>query len=233
MSPGCPVQFVRPIRVQRQRVLKAGELERALDLAARQAGTGGCVLILLDAETDCPRELAPNLLRRAREARGDRDIRVVLAKAEYEAWFLAAADSIAGQHGIRASTEPPDDAEAVTGAKGMVEGAHAAGSKLPRDASSAGAHRDLRFGRGALRAFVRQVVAGRERAAGDCRASRLMVVVVWSPPEDLRRDRPPQSGALESRGDALEQAQPMSDLTGRVCPRGGCLAGFDSRALQT
>ena len=117
MSPDCPVQFVRPIRVQRQRVLKAGELERAVDLAARQAGTGGCVLILLDAETDCPRELAPNLLRRAREARRDRDIRVVLAKAEYEAWFLAAADSIAGQHGIRASTEPPDDAEAVTGAK--------------------------------------------------------------------------------------------------------------------
>ena len=97
--------------------MKAGELERAVDLAARQAGTGGCVLILLDAETDCPRELAPNLLRRAREARRDRDIRVVLAKAEYEAWFLAAANSIAGQHGIGASTEPPDDAEAVTGAK--------------------------------------------------------------------------------------------------------------------
>ena len=120
---------MRPIRVQRQRVLKAGELERAVDLAARQAGTGGCVLILLDAETDCPRELAPHLLRRAREARRDRNIRVVLAKAEYEAWFLAAADSIAGQHGIGASTEPPDDAEAVTGAKEWLR------ARMPRGRS--------------------------------------------------------------------------------------------------
>ena len=95
-------------------------------MAARKAKTGGCVLILLDADTDCPRELAPDLLRRANKARSDLDIRVVLAKPEYEAWFLAAADSIAGQRGIAASTEPPDDPEAVTGAKEWLR------SRMPR-----------------------------------------------------------------------------------------------------
>ena len=50
----------------------------------------------------------------------------VLPKAEYEAWFLAAADSIAGQHGIDASTTPPDDPESIQGAKEWL------GARMPR-----------------------------------------------------------------------------------------------------
>ena len=106
-----------PIRVDRRKIVKAAELERAVELAARKVGTGGRILILLDAEDDCPAELAPELLRRARAARGDRVIRVVLAKTEYEAWFLAAAESIAGRHGIDAAATAPADPEAVAGAK--------------------------------------------------------------------------------------------------------------------
>ena len=41
----------------------------------------------------------------------------MLAKAEYEAWFLAAAGSIAGQHGIDAATTVPEDPESIRGAK--------------------------------------------------------------------------------------------------------------------
>ena len=98
--PVGAVDVRSPIRVDRRKIVKAAELERAVELAARKAGAGGRILILLDAEDDCPAELAPDLLRRARAARGDHAIRVVLAKTEYEAWFLAAADSIAGRHGI-------------------------------------------------------------------------------------------------------------------------------------
>ena len=115
--PGVNVQVPLPIRVERNRVLKAGELERAVELAALQTGQGGCILILLDADDDCPAEIAPEVLLRAIEARGDRDIRVVLAKAEYEAWFLASADSIAGQYGIDAAATAPDDPESIRGAK--------------------------------------------------------------------------------------------------------------------
>lgn len=115
--PAGAVDVRSPIRVDRRKIVKAAELERAVELAARKAGAGGRILILLDAEDDCPAELAPALLRRARAARGDRAIRVVLAKTEYEAWFLAAADSIAGRHGIDEAATPPADPEAVTGAK--------------------------------------------------------------------------------------------------------------------
>lgn len=112
-SLGAAVQALRPIRVSRDKVVKAGELERAVELAARRASTDGRILIVLDAEKDCPKDLAPELLRRAMKARSDREIRVVLAKTEYEAWFLAAASSIAGKRRIAPSAVPPEDPESI------------------------------------------------------------------------------------------------------------------------
>lgn len=120
VSPGAAIDVSRPIRVKRQRLLKMHELERAVDLAARQAGADGRILILLDADHDCPRDLGPEILKRATAARGDRTIRVVLAKAEYEAWFVAAADSIAGCRGIESTTTAPPDPESIVDAKGWL-----------------------------------------------------------------------------------------------------------------
>ena len=120
ICPEIVLDIPRPIRVPRQRVVKAGELEQAIQLGARLAGPRGGIVVLLDADTDCPKDLAPELLRRATEARPDRAIRVVLAKAEYEAWFLAAADSIAGKRGIAPSATPPDDPESIGDAKGWI-----------------------------------------------------------------------------------------------------------------
>ena len=118
--PNVAVEVPRPIRVQRHRVLKPGELERAVELAALRAGPDGGILILLDADDDCPAELGPVLLRRAAESQPDQSIRVVLAKAEYEAWFLAAAASIAGQRGVDESASPPPNPESIRDAKGWL-----------------------------------------------------------------------------------------------------------------
>lgn len=120
LFPGSAVEFLRPIRVGRYKIIKPGELERAVELAARQTGDRGSILILLDAEDDCPAELGPALLERAIDARRDRDIRVVLAKREYEAWFLAAIGSIAGSRGIDQRAAPPDDPEMIRDAKGWL-----------------------------------------------------------------------------------------------------------------
>ena len=117
LSPGLVVDAPRPIRVGRYKIPKAGELERTVELAARRAGADGCILILLDAEDDCPAEVGSELLRRARSERSDCDIRVVLAKAEYETWFLAACDSIAGKRGIAESAVPPPEPESIRDAK--------------------------------------------------------------------------------------------------------------------
>ena len=122
IAPDAAPDLPRPIRVKRNRFLRAGELERAVGLAAAKAGANGCILILLDANGDCPAQLAPIVLQRAVAARRDRDIRVVLAKTEYEAWFLAAAASLAGRMGIDNAVAPPPDPEAIRNAKGWLSG---------------------------------------------------------------------------------------------------------------
>ena len=132
MAPGVPHDLGNAIRVGRRSVLKPGELERVVELAARQAGTAGRILVLLDADRDCPAELAPGVRKRAVRARGDREIRVVFAKTEYEAWFLAAADSLAGVRGIREDATPPADPESVRDAKGWLT-AHMAPGRSYRE----------------------------------------------------------------------------------------------------
>lgn len=108
----------RPLRVGRDKLIRrAGEVERYVDLAADEGGPDGRILILLDADGDCPRDLAATLLARATGARSDRRIQVVLAKQEYEAWFLAAFESVAEQRGVTGPVSRPDDPEAVRGAK--------------------------------------------------------------------------------------------------------------------
>ena len=126
-APEAVPHVPRPIRVKRDRFLnKEHELERYVELAARQSGPSGRILIMLDAEDDCPRNLAPDILRRATARRSDRHIQVVLAKREYEAWFLAAADSLAGHRELSTNTTAPAEAESIRDAKGWLT------SRMPR-----------------------------------------------------------------------------------------------------
>lgn len=118
--PSVAPQVPKPIRVKRNRFLKENELERYVDLAARQAGSDGCILIILDADDDCPPERASEILQRATAVRSDCRIRVVLAQREYEAWFLAAADSIAGHRELRSDTTAPAEPESIRDAKGWL-----------------------------------------------------------------------------------------------------------------
>ena len=114
------IEVLRSIRVPKTKLLQDGELEKAVELAARQTQNGDAVIILIDADDHCPAELAPKLLLRAVEARPDRDIRVVLANKEYEAWFIAAAESIAGRRGLLPDLVPHHDPESIQDAKGWL-----------------------------------------------------------------------------------------------------------------
>lgn len=115
--PELQVDVQRPIRRARNRIIQPNELERDVELAAEKVLGSGGILILLDADTDCPAELGPTLSKRAREARPDRHIEVVLANPEYETWFLAAATSLRGHRGLSSELSAPDTPENISGAK--------------------------------------------------------------------------------------------------------------------
>lgn len=120
LVPARHVEVPKPIRVARSRLLKHGEIERAVDLAARQCEARDGILVLIDAETDCPADLGPKLLQRAVAARPDRRIRVSLACREFEAWFLAAAESLAGKRSLNLPLVGPPDPEEVADCKGWL-----------------------------------------------------------------------------------------------------------------
>ena len=94
LYPELQIRTPPRIRVSRDKVVKAGELERRVEFAARRIRGQGAIFILLDSDDDCPAHLGPELLGRALQARSDLPIAVVLAKHEFEAWFLAAIESL-------------------------------------------------------------------------------------------------------------------------------------------
>lgn len=117
LDPPRVLSVSKPMRVHASTFLKEGELERTVDFGASKIDANGAIFILLDCDDGCPAELGPALLRRARAARPDRRIALVLAKCEFEAWFLAAARSLAGRRGLANDLEPPSDPEGIRGAK--------------------------------------------------------------------------------------------------------------------
>ncbi len=117
VAPAFPVEVPPAMRARRGQIVQQGMLEHYVQLAANQAGPDGAILVVLDADDDCPAQLGPALLQRAVSARADMPLAVVLAKREYEAWFLAAAESLRGRRHLRADLDPPPDPEAIRGAK--------------------------------------------------------------------------------------------------------------------
>jgi hypothetical protein len=101
--------------------LKQGELERAVELAALNAEFDGGILVILDSNDSCPAVLGPQLLARVRVARSDMPSAVVLANREFEAWFLASAESLRGHRGLPQDLQSPVNPEEIRGAKEWLE----------------------------------------------------------------------------------------------------------------
>jgi hypothetical protein len=116
IDPGLILK-IHPLRVPRTKLIKPGEMERSIELAARRAGRDGAIFVVLDSDDDCPATLGPELLDRARKVRSDLPISVVLAKREFEGWFLASAESLRGLRGLASNLAPPSDPESIRGTK--------------------------------------------------------------------------------------------------------------------
>lgn len=109
-----------PMRVSRGKITQDSGIERAVAAEALRVPGKGGVLVLLDADDDCPARIGPDLLARAVAVRPDKQVAVVLANREFEAWFLAAAPSLAGQFGFPAGFSRPTDSEAPRDCKGLL-----------------------------------------------------------------------------------------------------------------
>ena len=79
------------------------------------------VLVLLDAEGDCPAELAPRLLQNATTAQANADIACVIAKRMFENWIAAGASTLAGINGMPQPLLPPDSIEDRSGVAWLGE----------------------------------------------------------------------------------------------------------------
>lgn len=78
------------------------------------------MLVLLDADDDCPAELAPQLLERCARV-SSVPVSVVFAVREIEAWFLGGVESLRGQRGIRDDATYGANPEVPRGAKERLE----------------------------------------------------------------------------------------------------------------
>ena len=114
------VDVGRPIRRPRHRLIEEAGVKQAVRLALVQPDCGA-VLMLLDGNSDCPADLAPAIQNWADEVAAGVPCAVVLAHREYEAWFLAAIESLRGHRGVRTDAEPHPAPEDPRGAKAQLE----------------------------------------------------------------------------------------------------------------
>ncbi|AVS84045.1 hypothetical protein C8239_04070 [Paracidovorax avenae] len=121
LEPAVAVQPLPPIRVRRDRFIqREDEFRKQLLLAAAKSGEQGWILVVLDADDDCPAQLGQQLLARAQKYVPHRRISVVLANREFEAWFIAAASSLRGARGFAVEVDELVEAEIPRDAKGWM-----------------------------------------------------------------------------------------------------------------
>lgn len=144
---------IKSFRVKRQKVVKPGELERALAVAILDSDCEG-VLVVIDADEDCPAVLGPALAIRAQEAVGHIPVGIVLANTEFEAWLIAGLAGLRGQRGIDDDARVDREPDTLASPKGVLDRLMRDRSYLETDDQAAFAARiDLDAARRASRSF--------------------------------------------------------------------------------
>jgi hypothetical protein len=94
-------------KVNRNKMVRPGNLENAIQAITKKRTSLGAILVLLDADDDCPALSAPSILRRVTKTT-EKPAAVVFSKREFEAWFLG---------GIPDFREALSNPEEIRGAK--------------------------------------------------------------------------------------------------------------------
>jgi Domain of unknown function (DUF4276) len=127
MLGGEYIDVLQPIRQPRGKLVKESELGKVVQLARSKLGNSSgppdplLILILIDADEDCPRELGPKLLQWARLEASDVEVACVLANVEYETWFAAAAESLSEFLDLSSDLQVAENPEELGSKKAWVE----------------------------------------------------------------------------------------------------------------
>lgn len=172
------LQVGKPIRRRRWELLQQDLLHKAVRLALLQPDCSA-ILVLLDSDDDCPKELAPVLQGWAQAAAGSMPCAVVMAHREYEAWFLASIESLRGSRGIRSDAASHPRPEEPRGAKEQIERRMTQGWSYSEtaDQPALSARFDMRCAYARCRSFRRMT-----RAFGLLAANAGAALAVWPPP---------------------------------------------------
>lgn len=149
----------KPLRRRRPQLVKKDSLQTAVRVAALRDCVG--ILVIFDADDDCPKELAPALEEWAREAAGGKACAVVMANREYEAWFLASIEALRGRAAILPDATSHPHPETPRDAKGQLERRMPSGASYSPtvDQAPLTAHLDLESAYRQCRSFRKLVNA--------------------------------------------------------------------------
>lgn len=124
---GDYVDVLRPIRQPRTRLITELGLQNAIRLALEklrnppETDDPKLVLILLDADEDCPGQLGPRLLEVGLAVDPRADLACVLANVEYETWFVAAAESLRSHLDLEGNPPIPENPEELRVRKAWIQ----------------------------------------------------------------------------------------------------------------
>ena len=125
------VKIGSPIRRPRNKLASEHGVMQAVAIARRQPACEA-ILIAFDGDRDCPAELGPKVRGWAAAAAGGLPCEVVLPHREYEAWFLAAIESLRTHDLIRTNAESHPNPEQPRGAKEQLKERLAAAGYIRR-----------------------------------------------------------------------------------------------------
>lgn len=113
------VTIRKPWRLPRGKMTKAQEMLKVIDVISHGIGDGGGIIVILDQDDDaCVVELAESLVG---EASISCPVEVVVACREYEAWFLAAIESLRPHKSVKPTASYAGNPELPRDAKKRLE----------------------------------------------------------------------------------------------------------------
>jgi hypothetical protein len=111
-------QINRPFRRKRSELTTETSVRQSVGLAL--VPDCGGILIVFDSDDDAACMIGPNVQRWAQTEAGEIPCQVVAVTREYEAWFIAAVESLRGIRGVSPGARSHPAPESVRDAKGAL-----------------------------------------------------------------------------------------------------------------